>query len=43
LFSVAKDGFDLGAGYAGEPFQEIVHSGGVFEVGEECLDPSSEA
>jgi hypothetical protein len=43
LLGVAKDGFDLGTGYAGEPFEEIVHSGAVFEVGEERLDRDSRA
>jgi hypothetical protein len=41
LFRVAEDGFDLGAGYAGEPFEEIVDAGAVFEIREECLDRDS--
>jgi hypothetical protein len=36
-----KDGFKLGTRYAGEPFEEIVHSGAVFEVCEERLDRDS--
>jgi hypothetical protein len=38
LFRVPEDGFDLRAGYAGEPFEEVVDSCAVFDVGEEGLD-----
>jgi hypothetical protein len=41
LFRVAKDGFDLRASYAGEPFEEVVDAGAVFEIGEEGLDGDS--
>ena len=34
---MAEDGFDLGARDAGEPFEEVVDAGAVFEVGEEGL------
>jgi hypothetical protein len=37
LFRMAEDGFDLGTGYAGEPFEEVVDAGAVFEVREEGL------
>jgi hypothetical protein len=40
---VAEDGVDLGAGYAGEPFEEVVDAGAVFEVGEESLHGDSRA
>jgi hypothetical protein len=35
---VAKDGFDLSAGYAGEPFEEVIDTGAVFKIREERLD-----
>jgi hypothetical protein len=38
---VAKDGFDMGARYAGEPFKEVLNAGAVFEIGEEGLDGDS--
>ena len=38
MFRVAEDGFDLGTGHTGEPFEEVVDAGAVFEVGEERLD-----
>jgi hypothetical protein len=41
LFGVTKNGFNLGAGYAGEPFEEVVDAGTVFEVGKESLDRDS--
>jgi hypothetical protein len=40
---LAEDGFDLGAGYAGKPFEEVVDAGTVFEVREERLDRNSRA
>jgi hypothetical protein len=41
LFRVTEDGFDLGAGHAGEPFEEVVDAGAVLEVGEKGLDRDS--
>ena len=38
LFGVAKDGFDLGAGHAGEPLEKVVDARAVLEIGEQCLD-----
>lgn len=38
---MTKDGFDLGAGYAGEPFEEVIDAGAVLEVGEEGLNRDS--
>lgn len=35
---MAEDGFDLAAGYARKPFEEVVDSGAVFKVSEEGLD-----
>lgn len=43
LFRVAEDGFGLSAGHAGEPFEEVVDAGAVFEVGEERLDGNARA
>jgi hypothetical protein len=38
---MAKDGFDLAAGHAREPFEEIVDARAVFEVGEQGLNGHS--
>jgi len=38
-----KDGFDLSAGYAWEPFEEVVDAGAVFEIREEGLDRDARA
>lgn len=35
---LAKDSFDLSAGHAGEPFEEVIDTGAVFEIREERLD-----
>jgi hypothetical protein len=37
LFRVPEDGFGLSAGHAGEPFEEVVDAGAVFEVGRRAL------
>jgi hypothetical protein len=34
---VVEDRFDLSTGYPGEPFEEVITAGAVFEVGEEGL------
>ena len=35
LFGVAKDGFDLGAGHAGEPLEKVVRTRAVLQIGEQ--------